>query len=168
MKSTLLLAALGLTAACSHGGTGRPARLSDGGYSLSCKGPLSDCLHHADRLCHDQGYTVTEARDVHQVLGAETGQSRVVIQSSEATIYCGDAPRAPIHLVREPTPEAAVVPAAPAPAPSASTAAPAKPAAQPPACIPGATQTCVGPGGCSGGQACAADGTHFEACDCGG
>jgi hypothetical protein len=33
--------------------------------------------------------------------------------------------------------------------------------------VPGATQACVGPGGCSGGQVCAADGGRFEACDCG-
>jgi hypothetical protein len=48
-----------------------------------------------------------------------------------------------------------------APPPSA----PAKPAT--PACVPGATQACVGPGGCSGGQACAADGLRFDACNCG-
>lgn len=34
-------------------------------------------------------------------------------------------------------------------------------------CDPGATQTCVGVGGCAGGQACNADGTGFGACDCG-
>lgn len=156
MKTALALL-LSLTAACSQS-SGRPARLADGGYSLSCKGPLSDCLHHAEHLCHDEGYTVREARDVHQVLGAETGQSRVVIQKSDATIYCGDAPRPEIHLVREPE-------ATPAPPPPSAPPPPVKAAA--PACVPGATQACIGPAGCSGGQACAADGTHFEACDCG-
>jgi hypothetical protein len=164
MKPALVLLALSMTVACSHG-SGRPARLADGGYSLSCKGPLTECLHHAEHLCHDQGYTVSEARDVNQVLGAETGQSRIVIQKSDATIYCGDAPRPAIHLVRQPETEVGG-----APAPAAKVAPPASPApAKAPtlACVPGATQACVGPGGCNGGQACAADGTRFEACDCG-
>ncbi len=34
-------------------------------------------------------------------------------------------------------------------------------------CTPGDTRTCVGPGACSGGQSCAADGT-WSTCDCGG
>jgi hypothetical protein len=144
-----------LLVACSHG-TGSPARQADGGYSLSCKGPLSDCLHHAERLCRDAGYTVAEARDVREVLGGETGQSRVLIQKSDATVYCGThAPRPPIELKREPEPVA--VTAAPAPAPP-------KPA---PVCVPGATQACVGPAGCNGGQTCSVDGSHFETCDCG-
>jgi hypothetical protein len=158
MKTALVLLALSMAAGCSQA-SGRPARLSDGGYSLSCKGPLSDCLRHAEHLCHDEGYTVAEARDVHQVLGAETGQSRVVIQKSDATIYCGDAPRPAIHLQREP--------ADPLPAPAAAPAPAAPVKAPTPACVPGSAQACVGPAGCSGGQVCAADGTHFEACDCG-
>ena len=142
-----------LPAACSHG-AGSPARQADGGYTLACKGPLSDCLHHAERLCHDAGYTVAEARDVRDVLGGDSGQSKVVIEKSDATIYCGaHAPHPPIELKRAPEP---VTPAAlPTPAPKA------------PACVPGSTQACIGPAGCNGGQACAADATHFEACDCG-
>jgi hypothetical protein len=34
-------------------------------------------------------------------------------------------------------------------------------------CRPGETQLCVGPGACSGGQACTADGTSYGPCDCG-
>ncbi|HVY28654.1 MAG TPA: hypothetical protein VHB79_18990 [Polyangiaceae bacterium] len=141
-----------LSLACS-GGSGRPSRLSDGGYSLSCKGPLSDCLHHAEHLCKDQGYAVEEARDVRERLGGETGQSQVVIQKSDATIYCGEsAPKEPIRLQREP---------------EAAAPAPAKPPAAPRVCVPGATQACVGPAGCSGGQACSADGTRYGDCNCG-
>ena len=33
-------------------------------------------------------------------------------------------------------------------------------------CPPGNTQICVGPGGCRGGQMCAADGEHWGPCDC--
>jgi hypothetical protein len=34
-------------------------------------------------------------------------------------------------------------------------------------CTPGATQTCVGPGACAGGQVCRTDGTGYGPCDCG-
>lgn len=34
-------------------------------------------------------------------------------------------------------------------------------------CTPGATIACVGPAGCSGGQACKQDGTGYGLCDCG-
>ena len=147
-----------LSAACSSG-TGRPARLSDGGYSLSCKGPLSDCLKHAEHVCRDEGYTVTEARDVRELLGHEAGQSRVLLQKSDATLYCGThAPRPAIELKRP------AEPAGPPPAVAVPPPPPVKPA---PACVPGATQACVGPAGCSGGQACAPDGTGYEPCNCG-
>lgn len=150
-----LISLVSSLSACS-GQTGRPSRLSDGGYSLSCKGPLSDCLRHAERICRDKGYSVAEARDVRERLGGESGQSQVVIQKSDATIYCGDrAPKEPIRLVREPEAPPSAAPA-PAPAPAA-----------PRVCVPGATQACVGPGGCSGGQACSADGTRYADCNCG-
>jgi|GEM_PF-1600735 len=35
------------------------------------------------------------------------------------------------------------------------------------ACIPGATQACLGPGACSGAQLCSANGSGFGACNCG-
>lgn len=146
--------------ACSSGGTGRPVHLADGGYSLSCRGPLADCLRHAERLCRDQGYAVTEARDVREILGHEQGQSRVLIERSDATIYCGDAkPREAIRLSRETAPPTTATTTPSAPTPSA--------APPPRACVPGVTQACVGPGGCTGGQACADDGTRFEPCNCG-
>ncbi|GMV16932.1 MAG: hypothetical protein AMXMBFR56_51560 [Polyangiaceae bacterium] len=44
--------------------------------------------------------------------------------------------------------------------------APHRPSAQ--ACVPGATQECVGPGGCRGGQSCVPAGSGFSPCDCGG
>ena len=144
-----------LSGACSHS-SGSPARQADGGYALACKGPLTDCLRYAERVCRDAGYTVADGRDVRELLGGDSGQSQVLIEKSDATIYCGThAPRPPIELKREPEPTAVNAP--PPPAPKAPT----------PACVPGATQACIGPAGCSGGQACSADGTRFEACDCG-
>jgi hypothetical protein len=161
----LLLALLGsgLAIACSHG-SGGPARQADGGYTIACKAPLTDCLLQAERTCKDDGYTVTVGRDVRELLGAETGQSQVPVQKSEATFYCGklatSAERPMIELKRERPIEGTK----PQEAPVVESAPPAPPK---PACVPGATQTCIGPGGCSGGQACAEDGTHFNPCDCG-
>lgn len=159
MKPVTWLALLSLLTtplACSSGATGRPSKLADGGYSLACKGPLSDCLKHAERLCKDEGYIVREARDVRDKFGHEAGQSQVVVERSDATIYCGqNAHEEPIHLVREPEPAA----------PPATK--PAVVVAPPRACVPGATQACIGPGGCSGGQACSADGSRFGDCNCG-
>jgi len=143
-----------LLLACSHR-AGAPVRQPDGGYALACKSPLSDCLRHAEQLCKDQGYTVTDARDVRELLGHESGQSQVLLEKSEATVYCGTSARPP-RLTRHVDPNASIASAAPAHAP--------KPA---PACVPGASQACVGPAGCSGGQTCAPDGARFEACDCG-
>jgi hypothetical protein len=34
-------------------------------------------------------------------------------------------------------------------------------------CVPGITQTCVGPGACKGAQFCLKDGSGFSVCDCG-
>jgi hypothetical protein len=38
----------------------------------------------------------------------------------------------------------------------------------PQVCTPGQSVACVGPAGCQGGQACKADGSGYEPCDCGG
>jgi len=35
------------------------------------------------------------------------------------------------------------------------------------ACVPNESKACVGPAGCSGGQACNEDGTKYSQCDCG-
>jgi hypothetical protein len=51
------------------------------------------------------------------------------------------------------------------PAPEAD--AGAEDAAPPPLCVPNATQECVGPGACKGGQSCLPDGSGFTECDCG-
>jgi hypothetical protein len=151
----LTVLSMGVAIGCAHG-TGSPSRLSDGGYALSCKGPLSDCLHHAERLCRDEGYTVAEARDVRELYGHESGQSQVLVETSNATVYCGSHTTRPaISLKRDPDP---VVTAPPA------TALPPKPT---PVCVAGATQACVGSAGCPGGQTCSLDGSKFEACDCG-
>jgi hypothetical protein len=52
--------------------------------------------------------------------------------------------------------------------PKAGTVVVAAPAGPTTACVPGATQACVGPGGCNGGQFCLDDGSKYSPCDCGG
>lgn len=159
----LTLVFLVLPAACSRG-SGAPVRQADGSYSLSCKGPLSDCLRHAERLCRDKGYTVTEGRNIRDLAGHESGQSQVLLETSSATIYCGSvshATRPPVELKRESAPEPV------APVVATPVAPPPPPPAPAPACVPGNSQACVGPAGCSGGQACKADGTGYEPCNCG-
>jgi len=147
---------LGLVLVACSSGSGKPARLPDGGYRLSCRGPLSDCLKGAEKICREQGYTIGSARDARELLGHEQGQSQVEVRKSEATIYCGNA-SPPAAALTAPAEVAPTSSPAPAPAPHPD---PAR------VCIPGATQACIGPGGCSGGQACSTDGTHFQACDC--
>jgi hypothetical protein len=159
-RGKLVLTAL-LAFGCSKGG-GNGAKQPDGSYVFRCKGPLTDCLKQAERACGDDGYVVASARDVRELVGHESGQSQVAIQKSDATVFCGQqgAPaRAFVELKRE-QPLTSDAPA-PVPAPS-PVPAPVKPV-----CTPGATQACVGPAGCSGGQVCSADGARFEACDCG-
>jgi hypothetical protein len=66
--------------------------------------------------------------------------------------------------VTSPTIEHTSAASAPVPAP----ASPAAATAGQRVCTPGASQACVGPGGCQGGQACLVDGAAFGPCDCGG
>src|SRR6187402_2785508 len=70
----------------------KPPREPDGGYRLECQGPLSECLLRAEELCKSHGgYVVASARDVHEVLGHEQGQSQIQVQKSDALIYCSNA-----------------------------------------------------------------------------
>jgi hypothetical protein len=146
---------LGLLLVSCSSNSGQPTRLPDGSYRFSCRGPLTDCLKRADKVCRELGYTVTSARDARELLGHEQGQSQIEVRRSEATIHCGTT---------SPPSSAPPQESAPVPVPKVAPAAPPEPAR---VCIPGSTQACVGPGGCSGGQICSAAGTHFEACDCG-
>jgi hypothetical protein len=153
---------LGLLAAACSRSSGEPAKQPDGSYQLSCSGPLSDCLQRVEHLCKDEGYVVVEARDRHEVLGHEQGQSQVDVRKSEAIVFCGGGSQPPPRAMVEVKGEPVTRPA------RERSAQDANPYPEPErACVPGITQACIGPGGCTGGQACAADGMHFEACDCG-
>jgi hypothetical protein len=125
-------------------------------YFLRCQTPLPVCLTEgAAPACQGNHYVVERAVDEVNERGDTV--TPTIYRTSEALIHCG-----PSHVwsgidtkVDQPMAGAAVA------APLAPTAAPAH------ACTPGATQTCVGPGACQGGQACLGDGSAFGPCDCG-
>jgi hypothetical protein len=128
-------------------------RRADGIYHLSCPLNLPECLRAAEVLCEHRRYAVLRAFDEHDLRGDTTQPTDV--RWSEAFVRCGferswDKDSSALHQ-QDLCPPAA---AAAAPGPVR-------------VCTPGATQACVGPAACQGGQACQPDGTHFSPCDCG-
>src|SRR5690606_360393 len=78
----------------------------------------------------------------------------------ELTIRCGrDLPALALERA-QPTPEVTAPPAVKSGV--TSDVGPER------VCIPGETQACLGPGACSGAQACLSQGQGFGPCDCGG
>jgi hypothetical protein len=122
-----------------------PQKQADGSYRLDCKEPLAKCLAVIEQVCAD-GYELLRAHENRRFYGPNEYNQPVV--TSEVVARCGK----PGQTTAEPA------------ARGDGGAAP-KPGAQ--ACVPGATQACVGPAACRGGQQCLADGTAFGPCDCG-
>lgn len=141
-------------------------RLPDGSYSYKCEDALSVCLSHVDEVCQGGPYEVAGAWDQPNTSGVE--ENRVETRKSQAIVRClykGEDPR---RRFAKPLATPVNVSSAPQDLPAPG-AAPSSPAPPPPAraCVPGATQACVGVGACSGGQACLPDGSAFGPCDCG-
>ncbi|HEY3497480.1 MAG TPA: hypothetical protein VGK73_22440 [Polyangiaceae bacterium] len=139
-------------------------KFADGTRELTCDYPLWKCIAQVDDYCKGASFEVLYALDDQHRYGAP-GQE-VESRTSRAVVHClglHDGPALPagtplapasaLQPVRLPPPSR---PPAPAPRP-----------APPRACVAGATQVCVGPGACSGGQSCLPDGSGFGACDCG-
>jgi hypothetical protein len=126
-------------------------RLKDGSYRLECRETLADCLALAEQRCSNYGYEVLSGRQENRIFGPEQLQTKYV--NSAAIVMCRNA-----NGLFDDTPQ-----------PSSSVARqrmrqqPGKAAT----CVPGASQSCTGPGGCSGGQSCAPDGVSYLPCDCG-
>ena len=146
--------------------------LPNGTRQLTCRHTLPQCLSHVDDVCKGASYEILYATDTQRIYGSPS-TNEVESRTSQAVVHC-------LGVHQEPMGEAvagasliaaASASAKPKAAPSASGAAAptAAPAAAPAVrtCVPGATQACVGPAGCSGGQACLPDGSGFGACDCG-
>lgn len=179
--SPRVAAAALLAIACGGGvaGTVRTQRLDASTFELECQGPLANCLVEADTLCRGAPYTVLTAQDRRDLYGPSDGPSQVEVRSSTATLRCETRGRVPdgsaspgVEKPLPPSRDAATESPAPsgasppAGAPPVEPPAPA-PSAAAPLCVPGSTQQCVGPGACSGGQACLPDGSGFGPCDCG-
>jgi hypothetical protein len=140
---------------CAHGQRISTERRPDGIVHLKCQTTLADCLYEVENVCDHRRYVVLRAVDARDLKGAEP--AKMLVHSSEAFVRCGETGAwgtANKNLLEAP------LCAEPATAPNAAPV-PAR------ACTPGATQTCVGPAGCAGGQACAPDGSRFGPCDCG-
>ena len=135
-------------------GAGQTAQLlEDGSWRTQCLDQVDRCVREAERICGKDGYRVLGGHQETKLYGGETGyQTGADLHTME--FRCGDEPKpeAPVKLVK---------PAKPAPTTKKRTSTPKA------VCTPGATQRCVGPGACEGGQSCNAQGTGFLPCDCG-
>jgi hypothetical protein len=146
-----LLTALG----CSRAGV-QTTKLPDGTRELRCDVALWKCLLHVDDYCKGASYEVIHASDEQLVFGSQA--SAVEGRRSQAVLRClkpgAKLADSPAPTADPPPPEVQRPVSAPSPPPAR-------------ACVPGATQACVGAAACSGGQACLADGSGFGVCDCG-
>lgn len=158
--------------------------LPNGTRQLTCRHTLPQCLSHVDDVCKGASYEILYATDTQKIYGSPSS-NEVESRTSQAVVHC-------LGIHQEPMGEAAagasLIAAAASASAKASAAPPASGAAAPVAapkpaapaaaaglvatpaprtCVPGATQACVGPGACSGGQSCLPDGSGFGACDCG-
>jgi len=166
--SVLVFSALAV--ACGQSVSRNVERLGSGKYRLSCRGALPACLAGVDHLCRDNSWVVVRAQDDRKRYGGD-GSSVVETRNSVATIRCmpkdaalpefddtepEDRPtdhfKLPPRRATDRVDPALVDEAKPTPSQT---------------CVPGATQTCVGPGACKGGQSCLESGKGFSPCDCG-
>jgi hypothetical protein len=143
-----------------HSATVPSVRQPDGSWHLQCGNSIDLCVQKANDLCKDRGYVVLGGQNKRSLYGAELGQSQVEVREAELNVACADLRGELPKVLSSNTLQAPL----PAPASESESAAPKKLGA---ACTPGATERCVGPGACAGGQACAADGSAFGPCDCG-
>lgn len=148
LASLFLLSALGV--GC---GKANVTPLPNGGTRIVCERGMKLCVSRADKLCGDDGYTILSGATNKHLLGGSSSSYREMAESAELTVQCGSAPPPAAEEVKYvPLPPRTDEPVA----------------ASRSACVPGASQLCVGPGACQGGQVCAADGSGFGPCDCGG
>ena len=141
-----------LITACAHVSGYRAQPQPDGSYRLDCRDHLTRCLTALEEVCR-QGYEIVQAREDVRYAGPREFTEPTI--ASVASARC----RTPAPVLGGKPP-----PSVPALVDAADAATPAPPRA----CFPGATQACVGPAACKGGQQCHPDGAAFGPCDCGG
>jgi hypothetical protein len=141
----IVFAGYGLVTACSAANADSVRPLADGRYELECKNSLRECLAHAEAGCGSSGYQVLGATEVRRRVGVPPVESDYT--ESRALFMCGGDAKLDTHVATPSAPTES--------APISNT------------CLPGASNACAGPGGCSGGQVCLADGRSLGTCDCG-
>jgi hypothetical protein len=164
VKNLSVLGALGLAASfltVGCGGTVRDTVLPEDGHIVTCDKGLRDCVGRAEKICGEKGFTIASGYNAGHVLGGSTSAYRKLVYQGELTFYCGNREIPKDCSAPEQDPNAVVQLSSAASAPAEPAALPAK------ACVPGATQQCVGAAACVGGQVCVADGSGFGPCDCG-
>jgi hypothetical protein len=171
--TSLLALSFALLPACR---TAQVFRLNPGEeperYRIVCRDSTRLCERRAKEECGGEYTTLhsessrPEQEEVKDSDMSSTGPSEGYVGwRAELVIVCGRLLPA-VRLERgEPTSAEAIV-SAPPPGVSAASASAAEPVS-PRVCVPGVTQACLGPGACSGAQACLADGSGFGVCDCG-
>src|SRR6187399_1133637 len=168
-------AALVVTAGCAKPDVEIRA-LPDGARELTCRHTLPQCLSHVEDVCKGSSYEVLYATDTQKIYGSPSS-SEVETRTSQAVIHCLGPHQKPMEEKTAGAALIAAAGAAPATtdsataAPGASAIPPASGAAASDAatngvapgaiaaggvattsaraCVPGATQACVGPGACS-------------------
>jgi hypothetical protein len=129
--------------ACATGPVER-RHLADGSWQLTCRLPMDECVRHFEAVCSDKRYRILSGQSKRELRDVDPGTREY--RTSEFVALC-DRDALPPQVAQVGGPTAVIPPAS--------------------SCVPGSTQSCVGPGGCSGGQACRADGAGFGPCDCG-
>jgi hypothetical protein len=173
---TPTVTALALALGCSGA---QAYRLNPGAtpeqFRIVCSQSFVSCRLEAKQLCGDEFRVVEEssnkppAKPVESSGVSSTAPSQGVVNwRGEWVVRCGRQ-LPPVRLVRPVSPAAKPAPTAAAIAPAPAAIDPAPSSAQGPArvCVPGVTQACLGPGACSGAQACLPSGDGFGVCDCG-
>jgi hypothetical protein len=151
---------------CAHGVT--TLKVDHDTYRIKCSElALDRCLAEAaSNACDKRAYLVV--RGISDVNLRGRSDAPDVVLSSEAIVRCapssgwGDQAKELMGGAGSSAVTAAPS-AALAPPPAPAAASPKAPAI----CAPGSTQACIGTAACQGGQACKADGSGYEPCDCG-
>lgn len=128
----------------------------DGTHRIRCGNGMSTCIAEAAKICDEDGYTIVRGVSRPKMLGGSSSAYRTKSEMGEIDVRCG--------LPEDNEEEEATFKLPPR---SDEPIQPVEPAAPAHVCTPGATQTCVGPGACQGGQICLARGEGFGPCDCG-
>lgn len=148
LRLVLSVCCAGLILGCAKANV---TTMPSGDHRIVCERGMKLCISRAEKICGDDGYMIVSGTTKKHLLGGSSSSYREMAESAELVVSCGD---------EAPEPKADEVKYVPLPP---RTDEPVRSQA----CVPGATQVCVGAGACQGGQICAADGSAFGACDCG-